>query len=211
MQRILFLEDDPVLADTVIDLLEDEGFGVEHVKEGEAALDRSYENDYDLYLFDVNVPGVNGFELLKALRDADDGTPAFFITALVDIASIGSGFASGADDYIKKPFDPDELIIRIRAKLAQSVQAIAYKGFSYDPGSRQLTHEGSPVDLGEIQKEIFHLLMTHLGQTVDKSHFFDVMEQPSDQALRVHITKLKQRTGLDISNVRGVGYRLEKS
>ena len=211
MTKILLLEDDNILADTVVDFLEDEGFSVTHVSNGEEAIESTFETKFDLYLFDVNVPELNGFELLASLREADDATPTFFITALTDLDSLSRGFSVGADDYIKKPFDPDELIIRVKAKLALANREIIYKDLTYNPKERTLKDKGRLIDLGDIQKKVFHLLITHVGQTVDKCHFFDVMEQPTDQALRVHITKLKKNTGIDISNVRGVGYRLEKS
>ncbi len=210
MTKILFLEDDVILAETVIDYLEDAGFSVTHVKNGEQALDATYEENFDLYLFDVNVPEINGFELLKSLRDADDTTPTFFMTALIDIDSLSEGFTVGADDYIKKPFDPEELIIRIKAKVAQRSKIIIYNDVKYEPDTMVLQQQGRNIDLGEIQKKVFHLLITHLGQTVDKTHFFDVMDQPTDQALRVHMTKLKKTLGIEIHNARGVGYRLEK-
>lgn len=210
MIKILFLEDDTILAATIVDFLEDEGFEVSHVSNGEEALDASYDNEYDLYLFDVNVPMMNGFELLKVLREADDKTPTFFITALVDLDSLSEGFAVGADDYIKKPFDPDELLIRMKAKLAHLSHKIVLNDLHYEPQSMLLYRGELLLDLGVVQKQIFHLLITHLGQTVDKMHFYDVMEQPTDQALRVNMTKLKKSIGIDIVNVRGVGYRVEK-
>ncbi|MDH5465737.1 MAG: response regulator transcription factor [Thiovulaceae bacterium] len=208
--KILLLEDDPILSQTMIDFLEDEGYSVDWVSDGEAALDASYEQRYDLYLFDVNVPLLNGFELLKALREAEDTTPTFFITALVDINSLGLGFEVGADDYIKKPFDPDELIIRIKAKMKPKDEGVKHGDVVYDPSSGVVRKAEKIIDLGQIQHEIFRLLITHQGQTVDKMHFLEVMEQPTESALRVHITKLKKLLDLDISNIRGIGYRLEK-
>ena len=208
--RLLLLEDDPVLSQTMIDLLEDEGYAVDWVSDGEAALDACYDNSYDLYLFDVNVPMLNGFELLKALREANDLTPTFFITALVDINSLGLGFEVGADDYIKKPFDPDELLIRIKSKMKIKEELIVHKNITFDPISHVIRQGGKVIDLGQIQFEIFKLLIDHQGQTVDKTQFLDVMEQPTESALRVHITKLKKLLNLDVTNVRGIGYRLEK-
>ena len=208
--KLLLLEDDPVLSQTMIDLLDDEGYQVDWVSDGEAALDASYENSYDLYLFDVNVPLLNGFELLKALREADDHTPTFFITALVDINSLGLGFEVGADDYIKKPFDPDELLIRIKSKMKAKEEHLEHKDIVFDPVNRVIRKAGKVIDLGQIQFEIFKILILHQGQTVDKVQLLDVMEQPTESALRVHITKLKKLLDLDVTNVRGVGYRLEK-
>jgi DNA-binding response OmpR family regulator len=210
MHTILLLEDDPTLSATLVDILELEGFEVELVTRGNEAIDKTYDNRYDLYLFDVNVPDISGFELLEALRNAQDNTPAIFITALSDINSVSKGFDAGADDYIKKPFDIDELVIRIQSKIKAQTQTIYYKDISYDPVNKTVKKNNKIIDLGEVLIEIFILLMTHQDQTVDKVQFYDVMENPSDKALRVHITKLKKLLSLEIINVRGVGYRLEK-
>ena len=101
MDKILLLEDDEILSDSLIELLESEGFDVVHAKDGEDALQKTFEERFDLFLFDVNVPCIDGFELLKSLRDSDDKTPTIFLTALSDIASLAKGFDVGADDYIK--------------------------------------------------------------------------------------------------------------
>jgi DNA-binding response OmpR family regulator len=207
--RILLLEDDAVLSLTLEDLLQSEGYDVELVKDGEEAVDLAYDNRYDLYLFDVNVPSLNGFDLLKALREADDTTPAVFITALSDIASLTKGFDSGADDYIKKPFDPDELLVRIAAKIKQAAPRLACGDVSMDTATHTVYKGEKIIDIGEVPRAILKLLMERQGQNVDKSSFYDVMENPSDAAIRVHITKLKQALGLEITNIRGMGYRLE--
>ena len=105
--KILLLEDDTILAQTMVQILEEENYEVTLVNDGEEVLTETYENKFDLYLFDVNVPSLNGMETLKLLRDAEDVTPTFFITALIDIESTLKGFNCGCDDYIKKPFDID--------------------------------------------------------------------------------------------------------
>lgn len=211
MAKILLLEDDSVLAETIMDLLESEGHEIKLAKDGNQAIDLSYEGKFDIYLFDVNVPEVNGFDLLHSLREADDSTPAIFITALSDIASITKGFKAGADDYIKKPFDPDELLVRIEAKIGKNSARLVNGDVAYDPATQCVYLNDAIVDLGEVPREILRLLMERLGQNVDKSLFYDVMENPSDAALRVHITKLKKVLGMAITNIRGVGYRLEKA
>lgn len=209
MARILLLEDDPVLGESLQDLLNSKGYETDWVTDGEAALDATFAAPYDLYLLDINVPLLNGFDLLSALREADDRTPAIFISALRDIASLTRGFAAGADDYIKKPFDVEELLVRVMSKL-QQLRSLRYGALEYDPGGGRLTRDGETVDLGEIQKQIFARLIANIGQTIDKRTLLELLEQPTDQALRFHISKLKQKLSLDITNVRGVGYRLEK-
>ena len=116
MSLILLLEDDPDLARSLCRYLHKHGILVDWAKDGEEAIELSYEKRYALYLLDVNVPLLSGTELLQSLRDAQDHTPAIIISAQVDTASISQGFLCGADDYVKKPFDPDELLIRIKAK-----------------------------------------------------------------------------------------------
>ena len=116
-KKILLLEDDEILAQTLVDMLESENFIVCLARDGETALDLTYKESFDLYLLDVNVPFLNGFDFLKSLRQSGDKTPAFFLTALKDIDSLSKGFDSGCDDCIKKPFDFNELLVRIKAKL----------------------------------------------------------------------------------------------
>jgi DNA-binding response OmpR family regulator len=210
MAEILLLEDDEILGQTIAGALRLEGYEVTCAKNGGEALDLTYEKRFDLYLFDVNVPLISGFDLLGELREAGDATPAFFVTALNDIGSLSRGFDAGCDDYIKKPFDLDELLIRVAAAVNKSVQPVRYRDIAFDPETGQLLQNGAEVDLQKVEKAIFELLIERVGQTVTKEAFYDVMEKPSDVALRVHIAALKKRFGLELSNIRGVGYRLER-
>ena len=208
-KKILLLEDDTLLAETLQELLSSEGYEVTLVLDGGAAADASYEGSFDLYIFDINVPEINGLELLESLRGADDKTPAIFISALVDLNSISRGFAVGADDYIKKPFFPEELLIRVNAKLAHRSSTIDYKDLSYDPQTKVLRKDGSAIALGEVQERLFDLFIHNIDQVLDKELLLESLERPSPTALRVALTKLKQTTGLNIKNLRGVGYILE--
>ncbi|AHJ12552.1 response regulator transcription factor [Sulfurospirillum multivorans] len=210
MSKILLLEDDYLLSETLKGLLMGEGFEVVHADDGEEALSYSYENSFDLYLFDINVPLLNGLDLLKLLRESGDTTPAFFISAYKDIQTITKAFDSACDDYIKKPFEFDELLVRIKAHILKKNPVLAYGSIAYDLLNKRIFQKEKEVDLGFVEKEIFDLLMRNMGQTIFKEHFFNVMEKPSDVALRVHITKLKQRFSLQVINVKGIGYRLEK-
>jgi len=210
MSKILLLEDDYLLSETLKGLLMGEGFEVVHADDGEEALSYSYENSFDLYLFDINVPLLNGLDLLKLLRESGDTTPAFFISAYKDIQTITKAFDSACDDYIKKPFEFDELLVRIKAHMLKKNPVLSYGSITYDLLNKRIFQKEKEVDLGFVEKEIFDLLMRNMGQTIFKEHFFDVMEKPSDVALRVHITKLKQRFSLQVINVKGIGYRLEK-
>lgn len=211
MKNILLLEDDIELGDTIKELLEYEEYNVTLVRDGSKALDKSYEAKYDLYIFDINVPEISGLELLQSLREADDKTPAIFISALVDLNSISQGFAVGADDYIKKPFFPEELLIRVNAKFMQVSKNIVYKHLEYNPSDKLLKRSGSIVPLGEVQACLFDTFIHNIGNVLDKEILLECLEHPSDTALRVAINKLKNTLGVDIKNIRGVGYSLEKS
>jgi len=209
MKKILLLEDDKLLAETLQELLESEGYDVTLVLDGGVAADASYDQNFDLYIFDINVPEINGLELLESLRGADDKTPAIFISALVDMNTMAKGFKVGADDYIKKPFFPEELLIRVNAKLAQQVATIDYNDLSYDPQNKVLRKDGHAIALGEVQERLFDLFIHNIDQVLDKEVLLESLEKPSPTALRVALTKLKQTTGLNIKNLRGVGYILE--
>ncbi|MDF1876299.1 response regulator transcription factor [Sulfurimonas sp. SAG-AH-194-L11] len=210
MPKILLLEDDYELAETIKELLEESNYSVDMVHTGNDALDYSYDNRYDLYIFDINVPDMTGIALLESLRGADDNTPAIFISALVDMNSIAQAFDVGGDDYIKKPFFPQELLIRVNAKFTQKSQAIIYKDLEYFSNTKELYLNGSRVSLGEVQECLCDIFMNNIGNVLDKSILMDCLVKPSDTALRVALNKLKQTTMLPIKNIRGVGYILEK-
>lgn len=208
--KILLLEDDTILAQTMIQILEEENYSVTLVENGEEVLESAYENSYDLYLFDVNVPLLNGMDTLKLLREADDKTPTFFITSLRNTSSILEGFDCGCDDYIKKPFDLDELLARIKAILKRKNPTIQYADIVFDLFENRVMKSEQEVSLGVVEKEIFSLLINNIGTTVNKTNFFDCMNKPSDTALRAVISKLKKNLHLNILNTKGVGYKLEK-
>lgn len=207
--RILLLEDDFVLGESIEEMLCEAHYTVDWARSGDDAAQLSFDNTYDLYLFDINVPDINGFELLEQLRDADDLTPTIFISALGDISSITRGFSLGADDYLKKPFFPEELLVRIEAKFSKFNQTIHYGTITYNPKTNDVTKNGALITLGDVQLPLLRLFITNIGRTLTKESLFDLMEHPSDTALRVAINKLKQTTSWDILNVRGIGYRIE--
>ncbi|SFV66529.1 two-component response regulator [hydrothermal vent metagenome] len=210
-KKILLLEDDYELAQTLKEILEAAKYSVDMVHTGNDAIEASYKNSYDLYVFDINVPDLTGIELLQSLREADDTTATIFISALVDLNTIAKGFEVGAEDYIKKPFFPQELLIRVKAKLSQANKSIEYKNLRYNPDKKELFLDGNIVALGEVQECLCNIFFTNIGNVLDKSILMDCLVHPSDTALRVAINKLKQSTNLPIKNVRGVGYILEKS
>ena len=214
MADILLLEDDKVLSETLSELLVLQNYRVDIAQNGEEAMDLSYEKEYELFLFDVNTPKLNGFELLEALRSAQIFTPAIFITSLDDIASLSKGFEVGADDYIKKPFDFDELLIRIQALIAKSYRAkgsrITYKDMYFDLNSDQLYRNDLPVKLTQSEKKILKMFLKNLNITLSKEQIFDAFDHLSDGTLRVHLSALRKH-GFEITSDKPVGYRLEKA
>ncbi|MEN8726922.1 MAG: response regulator transcription factor [Sulfurovum sp.] len=210
MMKILLLEDDQILCDSLREFLELEGYQVDVAHRGPEVFDLTFEQKYDLYILDVNVPEVSGFDVLSSLKDAGDETPAIYITALTDINSISKGFAIGAEDYIKKPFDPEELLIRIKRKYQKEDVSLYLNDIVYNPVTRVLKKDGQTIGLGDVQKNIFHTLMTEQNKIVESYTLMDFLEQPTANALRVNLAKLKNKLGIEIKNIRGQGYMIEK-
>ena len=208
--KILLLEDDHILCESLTEYLEMEGFSVDRAHRGEEVFDLTFEKKYDLYILDINVPDINGFDVLKALKESGDDTPAIYITALTDVSSISKGFSLGAEDYIKKPFDPEELVIRIKNRYLRQAETICYKDLVYEPTAKLLQKNGKTIGLGEIQLNLFHMLITRLDKIVDHFELMELLEQPNSNALRVNLTKLKNKLDIEIKNIRGQGYMIEK-
>jgi DNA-binding response OmpR family regulator len=208
LNKILLLEDDPLLAKTLVKFLQKHNFTIDLARDGQEAMDLSYEENYSLYLFDINVPLLNGDDLLLSLREATDKTPCILISALVDMESISKGFRSGADDYIKKPFEPQELLIRIKAKTNQLRSSIKYKQYELLLDEDKILYKNQELFLSYIHKEILKSLIQNYPNPVTKDELMMILEAQNDLALRVNITKLKQKLDINIQNIRGVGYKL---
>jgi len=206
--KILILEDDEILLETIQELLEDKGYNVDVAINGDEVLNLTFENTYALYIFDVNVPKMNGFELLKELRKAEDNTPVIYMTALVDIQSISQGFHLGASDYLKKPFHPNELILRVE-HLLDIPKLLIYQNLEIQ--QNHILKNNKEIFLTDIQSKIFMELIENLGKVVEAETFYNIIDNHSNSALRFHINKLRNILDIDITNVRGVGYLLEKS
>lgn len=209
--NILLLEDDLILGETIHEMLSESGYRCTWVIDGEKAAEAAYDIRYDLYIFDINVPELNGFDLVQSLREAEDNTPTIFISAMTDIAAITKGFSVGADDYLKKPFYPQELLLRIEARFSHKTQLITHADITYNPITKEVVKQGHVLSLGEVQLPLLTLFITNIGRTLFKESLFELMEHPSDSALRFAINKLRHTTGWSIENVRGIGYRIEKS
>ncbi len=216
MARILLVEDDEILSETLSELLEDEGYKTTLVQSANEAIEATYNAEFELMLLDVNIPDYNGFELLKMLKSSGNTTPSIFLTSLNDIASLSRGFEVGADDYIKKPFDFDELLIRIQALLRKSFSAknneIKYNSLVYKISTNELLDNNKLIQLAPQEKKLLSLFFKRINETVTKQdllHELDSINESSEGALRVYITKLR-KVGLEIQTLKGTGYRLVK-
>jgi DNA-binding response OmpR family regulator len=210
--KILLLEDDIALQATICEILEAAGYEVDVASDGNEAANLCFETHYDLYIFDINVPEINGIDLLSDLRHAGDETPTIYMTALVDLESITKAFDAGAEDYLKKPFYPQELLMRVNSRLKPNHHdTIAYQSIEYHPETKEVFKEGKIISLGSVQIRIFDILMQNIGRLILKERLLDLLEHPSDTALRVSIAKLKQKLDIEITNVRGLGYILEET
>ena len=193
--------------------MDEEGFDVKVALDPYTALDLAYEQKFDLYLFDVNLPYESGFNLLEKLRHSGDVTPTIFLTSRDDKASLIEGFTVGADDYMKKPIDLDELLFRINALLKRQIRSdrLELGAYVLDCRSKEL-YEGSKL-LTVTSKGVELLLLLYLakGEVVTleeiESKLWHSNESSSLGAIRVYITSLKKYFPSNIENIRGVGYR----
>jgi DNA-binding response OmpR family regulator len=215
--NILILEDDTLFAESLEDFLSEAGFMVTLCADGELALEKSYENSYDLLLLDVNVPKINGFEVLQDIRSQNNDTPAIFLTSFKDKESVLKGFDKGADDYLKKPVDLDELLSRIKALLKRSnrlTKTIQIGKYIYHTKEKKLTSKDEELILSKKLYALLDILIEHKNQLVTKelilNRLWEWDKAPSEGSLRVYINELKKIIGKDmIVNQKGIGYKLE--
>jgi DNA-binding response OmpR family regulator len=217
MARILLVEDDLVLSETLTELLQTQGYDVTLASTGNEALEVTYESSFEIMLFDVNIPDFDGFELLKILRESGNSIPCIFLTSLSDIASLSRGFEVGADDYLKKPFDFDELLVRIQAVLRKSFASkaneISYGDLVYKITNNELLKNGELISFAPLELKLLSLFFKRINETITKQELLyelDNVNESSEGALRVYITKLR-KSGLEIQTIKGTGYRLVKA
>ncbi len=216
MIRILIAEDDELFAQTLEDFLTDEGFSVEIAHDGTSAEELCYEKNYDLLLLDINMNNLTGLQLLQNLRNNDNKTPAIYITSYKDKETLLKGFEIGADDYLKKPVDLDELLMRINALLKRSnklLHSVNIAEFVYDKKQKVLIKDEQILQLAKKPALLLEILIENQNKIVSKEHIksrlWEWDEAPSDGALRVYVNDLKKILGKDlIENIKGIGYRL---
>lgn len=216
VMKILYLEDDINLSNTVCEYLEDEGFFVDCVYDGEEALDKLYHKNYDLLLFDVTVPLLNGFELLKLLREQNIKTPTIFLTSLNTIDDLSKGYELGADDYIKKPFALKELLFRVKALLKREYkitndEILLSENIIFNPAKNTILVNEKHFEITGKEAELLKLLYKNRSLCVTFEEIFETVwsssETHSEQSLRTYIKDLRKIIGKDsIISMKKRGY-----
>lgn len=220
--KILLLEDDLSLNEIIKDALEEENFKVFCAYDTQEALDKAYEENFDLWIFDVKVPQGNGFDVLKQLRQSSKNTPAIFLTSLSMLDNVKEGFLAGCDDYIKKPFDIDELILRIKNILKRQfnyqnddiILLNNEKNIYFNLIDKTLYENNRIVNLTNKEKDLLALLLKHRPNFVNLDVIFKEIwnfdEEPIIMSLRVYIKNLRKILGKEsIINQRNIGYALK--
>ncbi|WP_187647103.1 response regulator transcription factor [Nitrosophilus labii] len=214
--KILLLEDDLNLSETIKEYLEDEGFEVDTAYNSDEAYEKIYENSYDILLLDVMVPGINGFEILKKVRK-ENNIPAIFITSLNSVDDLEKGYKSGCDDYIRKPFALKELKLRIETLLKREFDTKENlvkidDNFIFDLNSSELFKDNKTVPLNQKEKRLLKLFLKNKNRVISHEEIYnnlwDYEETASDSSLRTYIKNLRKILGKDkILSIKKHGYK----
>ena len=219
MFKILVVEDDKELNKTVCSFLNHSGYEAVGCLDANEAYDALYENIFDAIISDIMMPGVNGFEFAKNVRDLNDNIPILFMTARDDIASKERGFRIGVDDYMVKPIDLDELFLRIgallrRAKIASS-RKLEIGNFSMDADERTAYLDGEEISLTHREFNILYKMLSYPKKTFTRTQlmdeFWDADTDTAPRAVDVYMTKLRTKfvdcEDFQIVTVHGLGYK----
>jgi len=217
--RLLLVEDDVMIGEAVLDLLRAEGYAVDWVKDGALADEVLQTQSYDLLLLDLGLPKCDGLTVLERLRARKDRVPVLIATARDALSQRVQGLDKGADDYIIKPYEFDELLARIRALLRRAAgraePVYEHMGVSIDPVTREVLAHGQPVTLSAREWAVLALLLARPGMVLSRKQLEDKIyswrEDVSSNAVEVYIHGLRKKLGADFNrNVRGVGYMIPK-
>lgn len=214
--RLLLVEDDPMIGEAVRSGLRRQGFAVDWVRAAEAARLALASEPYDLMLLDLGLPDRDGLSVLRERRAQNDRMPVLILTARDATADKVAGLDLGADDYLVKPFDLDELAARVRALLRRRAgpasPVIEHRGVRLDPASHVVTRDGEGVALSRREFMILHTLLERPGQVLSRAQLEERLygwgEEVESNAVDVHLHGLRRKLGAGlILNVRGVGWR----
>jgi len=214
--KILFLEDDPVISNIILDFLS-ESYTVRHVFNSKEALALAEDNKYDVYIFDINVPGISGLELLKTLREFNDTTPAIFITAYQEVEYLREGFSVGANDFIRKPFELEELQARIeniKRQYSIDEEIQVNENCFFNAMTHKIRCEEQSISLSAKESGVLHYLILNKNRVVSSEELLQALwafdEMPGEDTIRTYIKSLRNALGKEhIINIRSQGYRFE--
>lgn len=218
--RIAVVEDNTALAESIAYRLRQRGHSVDVLEDGTDA-DRFLAQDgADLVVLDINLPGMDGIEILRALRGRSDNTPVILLTARSETNERVAGLDAGADDYLTKPFEMDELEARLRALSRRKDLSFAdvekFGDLTFDRTSRQLMNGNQPIDVPRKEIATFECLLESRGRIVSKgqltTHVYGTGADVDDSVIEPHVSRLRRRLapfGLQIKTARGLGYMLE--
>ena len=221
MERVLVIDDDAELCQLVTRFLSREGFEISWAPNGAMGIERALAEDYSMIMLDVMMPDTDGFDVLRRIRERSR-TPVLMLTARGDTDDRIRGLEMGADDYLPKPFDPAELVARIRAILRRSASlrplslSLASGDIELDTGARNVWRNGTPIDLTTVEFDLLGALIRAAGSTVSREELVrNVLGRdfsPFDRSIDTHVCNLRRKLGpLDdggerIKGVRGAGY-----
>ena len=219
--RVLVVEDNLALADGISHALTQLGLAVDVLEDGEEADDVLKSQAYDVIVLDLNLPGRDGLEILKNLRNRGSNAQVLILTASSQIEDRVTGLDLGADDYLTKPFELVELEARIRALLRRisgnRSPAIELGNLSFDSVARTVSLNGAPLDLPKREYCLLEIFITRIGQVLSKEQIADGLANFDDDitpnAVEIYISRLRKKLGasqLTIKTVRGLGYIMEK-
>ena len=217
MTQILLVEDDETLSELISEYLSEQGYDVTVCPDAKAALDTAYERNFDILILDVKLPKGDGFSLLRELRRLGDDTPAIFTTSLNALQDLEIGYKSGCDDYLKKPYELKELLLRIQILIKRKFSHVNNEfielngGYKFYPSSKTLRQNGQIVSLSNKESELLALFLENKNTLLSKEAIFEKIwnygEEPSELSLRVYVKNLRRILGKDaIVNRRGDGY-----
>ncbi|MEX0317589.1 MAG: response regulator transcription factor [Ruegeria sp.] len=218
--RIVIVEDNEALANAIAYRLRDRGHAADVLLDGQEAEAFLAREGADLVVLDINLPGRSGFEILRAMRERQDGAPVILLTARSETSDRVAGLDMGADDYLVKPFEMDELEARIRALSRRksldygAVERIG--GLEFDRNMREVSAEGVALDVPRRELAVLECLLDRRGRIVSKAqltdHVYGVGADVDDTAVEPHVSRLRKRLaphGIAIKTARGLGYMLE--
>ena len=218
--KVLLLEDDIALNDLLSEHLQDKGYKVTVCSNGQEALEYLIDDRFDFALLDINTPYISGIEVLKTIRnDYKNNTPIIILTAYQDTKHLKESFESGVDDYIKKPFDLEELDQRIlrlcrQFSIEQNQKIKLSDNIYFEPNSCKLEKGEEIINIAQKERDILKYFVVHKNRVISSEELLQNLwtyeEMPTDATIRVYIKNLREFIGKDkITTIRGIGYKFE--